>query len=385
MGKKKYIFPILIFIISFVVYYLTSSGKTPYDYFTRLAASFLKGKYFLTENPSWLNELIPAGQNKYYVVYPPMPAFLSLPFVYIWGILFQQQYLAHLLGAEIVLLTINLSLKIKKDIKLAIWSGILVGFGTIIWFLSTSGSSWYLGQISACFFLLAALNESNGKKRPFLVGLFLGAAYLSRLPTILSFPLFVYLIKGKKITKNIIKFGLGVLPFLALNFLYNYIRFGTIFDKGYLLIPEVLDEIWYEKGLFNLSYIPRHLKIIFASFPIFQNQFPFIIPSWAGLSIWITTPAFIYSFFSNIKERVVQISWLVIILISLVIFSHGTTGFAQFGYRFAVDFYPFLILLTIKGVSKGKLKTHHWILLIVSILVNLWGVIWINKYGWVSF
>ena len=143
-----------------------------------------------------------------------MPAFLSLPFVYIWGILFQQQYLAHLLGAGIVLLTINLSLKIKKDIKLAIWSGILVGFGTIIWFLSTSGSSWYLGQISACFFLLAALNESNGKKRPFLVGLFLGAAYLSRLPTILSFPLFVYLIKGKKITKNIIKFGLGVLPFL---------------------------------------------------------------------------------------------------------------------------------------------------------------------------
>jgi len=385
LGKKKYIFPILIFIISFVVYYLTSSGKTPYDYFTRLAASFLKGKYFLTENPSWLNELIPAGQNKYYVVYPPMPAFLSLPFVYIWGILFQQQYLAHLLGAGIVLLTINLSLKIKKNIKLAIWSGILVGFGTIIWFLSTSGSSWYLGQISACFFLLAALNESNGKKRPFLVGLFLGAAYLSRLPTILSFPLFVYLIKGKKITKNIIKFGLGILPFLALNFLYNYIRFGTIFDKGYLLIPEVLDEIWYEKGLFNLSYIPRHLKIIFASFPIFQNQFPFIIPSWAGLSIWITTPAFIYSFFSNIKERVVQISWLVIILISLVIFSHGTTGFAQFGYRFAVDFYPFLIFLTIKGVSKGKLKTHHWILLIVSILVNLWGVIWINKYGWVSF
>ncbi|MFH1971542.1 MAG: hypothetical protein ABIJ05_04130, partial [Patescibacteria group bacterium] len=218
LGKKKFIFPIFIFIISLVVYYLTSAGKTPYDYFTRLAASFLKGKYYLTENPTWLNELIPGGNNKYYVVYPPMPAILSLPFVFILKNFFQQQYLAHLLGAGIVILTIKLALKIKKDIKIAIWSGILVGFGTIIWFLSSSGSSWYLGQITSCFFLMAALNESFGNKRPFWVGLFLGASYLSRLPTILSFPLFLYLTKGKNTTKNIAKFGLGILPFLIINF-----------------------------------------------------------------------------------------------------------------------------------------------------------------------
>jgi len=385
LGKNKFIFPILIFIITFVVYYLTSAGKTPYDYFTRLAASFLKGKCYLTENPAWLNELIPAGQGKYFVVYPPMPAILSIPFVLLLKNIFQQQYLAHLLGAGIVFFTIQISLKIKNDMKLAIWSGLLVSFGTIIWHLSATGSSWYLGQVTSCFFLMAALNEGLGKKRPFLVGMFLGASYLSRLTTILSFPFFIYLIMSKTKIKNIIKFSLGILPFVVFNFSYNLIRFGTIFDKGYLLIPEVLKESWYEQGLFNLSYIPRHLKAIFASFPIIKRVFPFIIPSWAGLSIWITTPAFIYSFFSNIKERVVQISWLVITLISLVIFSHGTTGFAQFGYRFAVDFYPFLIFLTIKGVAKGKLQTHHWILLIISILVNFWGVIWINKFGWVSF
>ena len=386
LGKKKFIFPIFIFIITLVVYYLTSAGKTPYDYFTRLAASFLKGKYYLTENPAWLNELISAGNNKYYVVYPPMPAILSMPFVFILKDFFQQQYLAHLLGAGIVILTIKLSLKIKKDMKLAIWSGLLVGFGTIIWYLSITGSSWYLGHITSCFFLIAALNESLGKKRPSLVGVLLGASYLSRLTTILSFPIFIYLIKGKRKIKNIFKFALGILPFFMFNFFYNFIRFGTIFDKGYLLIPGVLNESWYQKGLFNLSYIPSHLKVIFASFPIIKKEFPFIIPSWAGLSIWITTPAFLYSLFSNIKERVVQISWIVITLISLVIFSHGTTGFAQFGYRFAVDFYPFLIFLTIKGVvSKKGPHWHHWLLLFVAILVNLWGVIWINKFGWASY
>jgi len=385
LGKKKFIFPILIFIITLVVYYLTSAGKTPYNYFTRLGASFLKGKYYLTQNPAWLNELIPAGHNKYYVVYPPMPAILSIPFVFILKDFFQQQYLAHLLGAGIVLLTINLSLKIKKDIKLAIWSGLLVGFGTIIWYLSSTGSSWLLGQVTSCFFLMLALNESFSKKRPFLVGIFLGASYLSRLTTILSLPLFIYLIKGRTKRKNIFKLVLGTLSFFIFNSFYNFIRFGTIFDKGYLLIPGVLNEIWYKKGLFHLSYIPRHLKIIFASFPIFQKEFPFILPSWAGLSIWITTPAFVYSLFSNIKEKVVKISWLVVILISLVIFSHGTTGFAQFGYRFAVDFYPFLIFLTIKAVSKDKLKWHHIVLLLISILINFWGVIFINKFSWVRF
>lgn len=314
-----------------------------------------------------------------------MSAILLTPLILIFKESFQQQYLAYLLGAAVVFLTYNLSLKIVKDKKIAVWSTILVNFGTIIWFLSSVGSSWYLAQVVSFFFLMAALNESLGKKRSLLVGIFLGASYLSRLTTILSFPFFLYLVKGKKIYKNFILFGLGILPFILFNFSYNFVRFGTIFDKGYILIPGVLEEIWYQKGLFNPTYIPRHLKVIFTSLPIFQKEFPYIIPSWMGLSIWITTPAFIYSLFSNIKERIIQISWLVIALISLVIFSHGTVGFTQFGYRFAVDFYPFLIFLTIKGVSKGKLKWHHYLLLAISILVNFWGVMFINKFSWVRY
>lgn len=314
-----------------------------------------------------------------------MPAILSLPFVFLFKDNFQQQYLSHILGAGIVIQTFFLSLKIKKEKRLALWSSFLAGFGTIIWFLSSSGSAWYLAHISSCFFLLCALNESLNKKRPFLVGIFLGASYLSRLPTILSFPLFLYLIKGKSLKNNLIKFAFGVFLFIAFNFTYNYLRFGVILDKGYLLIPKVLEETWYQKGIFNLSYISRHLKVIFTSFPIFQKEFPYIIPSWNGLSIWITTPAFIYSLFSNIKEKLAQLSWIVIILISLIIFSHGTTGFAQFGYRFAVDFYPFLIFLTINGISKGKLKWHQIVLLLIGVIVNLWGVILINKFGLVRF
>ena len=107
-----------------------------------------------------------------------MPAILSMPFRLIFKENFQQQYLAHLLGAGIVVLTMLTAWTIKHDKKLLIWTGILAAFGNIIWFLSSVGSSWYLGQASAAFFLSFALYESITKKRPFMVGFLLGAAFL---------------------------------------------------------------------------------------------------------------------------------------------------------------------------------------------------------------
>lgn len=370
----------------FLVYFLTSKGNTPFNYFTRLADAFLHGRYWLAENPPWLSELIPAGENKFYTVYPPMPAILSIPFVLLFGKDFPQQYLAHAIGAGLVILVIKLSLLIKKDKRLAIWSGTLIGFGSIIWFLSSSGSAWYLGQTTAAFFLTAALVESLNKKRPILVGAFLGAAYLSRLHTILSLPLFIYLLRKKiRKPKHILTLILPLSIFIGFDVTYNLVRYGVPWNSGYFLIPGTLSQPWFSEGIMHPSYIIEDLKIAFFAMPKFLKQPPFIQPSWAGMAIWLTTPAFIYALGASWKERVVKLSWLSILLIFLVVGAHGGTGFAQFGYRFAVDFYPFLMFLTIKGVARTGLKKVHWTLLLAGILVNLWGVLWINKFGWVDY
>jgi len=369
-----------------IIYWATSPGNTPYNYFVKLSEAFLKGQYWLTDNPPWLNELISGPNGKYFIPYPPMPAILALPFVFIFGGEFPQQILGHLLGVGIVLFTVKSALLVKKNYKIAVYIGLLTGLGTIVWYLASNGSVWYLGQISAAFFLTVAINETLDKKRPFVVGLLIGAAYLSRVNTFVCLPFFFFLmIKDKRFFKKSILLALGLLPFLGFNFLYNFLRFDVIWDKGYSLIPGVLSEPWYQKGLVSLSYIPRHLKILFLSLPKFINKFPFVYPSWGGLAIWITTPAFIYALWAPWKEKLTKLSWLAIALISIIIFSHGTTGFTQFGYRFAVDFYPFLLLLTIKGIAKTGLKWHHWVLLTLSILVNFWGVLFINKLGFVSF
>jgi hypothetical protein len=256
----------IFFILSLVIYFLTSAGKTPYDYFTRLGSAFLQGKYYLEENPPWLSELIPTEDKKYYVVYPPMPAILSIPLVAIYPN-FEQQHLAHILGAGIVALTILIAAKFNKDTKFLIFIGLLVSVGNIIWFLSSVGSSWYLGQISAAFFMTAAIYEALGKKRTYLTGIFLGAMFLSRIHTVLVFPLFLYLYFDKKEwLKNYVGLAVGGLPFLAFNFYYNFIRFGTIFDQAYFILPAVLNELdkpWFINGVANPVYIPDNIRLCF--------------------------------------------------------------------------------------------------------------------------
>lgn len=394
MHIKKYnsninLILILLFIPIIGIYHITSAGSTQFDYFTRLADSFLKGIYWLTEQPSWLTELIPVTQTKYYVVYPPMPAILSVIPRFFFGINFEQQYLAHLLGYGFSVVMALLAYKLTKSFKKSIWIGLLTSVGTIVWFLSSVGSSWYLGQISAVFFMSLAIYFGINSKNNFLVGLFIGAAFLSRIETILCSAFFLYLYwDNKKWFINYFKFGIGVIPFLLFNFIYNYLRFGTIFDQAYFLLPAILNETnmpWFIHGVASPIYILDNIKVMFWSFPKTIKEFPYIIPSWAGLSIWITTPAFIYSLFADMKDKSVRYSWISILLIMLLVFTHGGTGWAQFGYRFAVDFYPFLIFIIIKTLEKSNLKWHHWLLLFISIFVNLWGVLWINKFGWVTF
>lgn len=339
------------------------------------------------------------GDGKFYTVYPPMPAILSIPFVILFGETFPQQYIAHLVGAAVVTIMARVALHVSRDTKIAIWTALLTGGGTILWFLSSVGSVWYMGQVVATFFMSLALLEALTKRRPWLAGILVGAAYLSRLPTVLAAPFIFYLLLSintfslkdvfsKSTIQKGLLFTLGVAPFFIFNALYNLARFGVPWDQGYFLLPAALNETnapWFKHGVMNVLYISENVRAAFWSFPKILNKPPYIQPSWAALSIWITTPAFIFSVRARLSEWSTRFGWLTVLAIFFFDSMHGGTGWAQFGYRFAVDFYPVILYLTIKGVSRDKLRWYHWALLLVCIIVNLWGVLWINKFNWVSF
>jgi hypothetical protein len=383
-------------VVSFVIYFFTTNGQpTQFNNFVLLADAILNGRLHLYENLTWIE--LAHYNGRYFIVPPPVPAILILPVVAITGLDTNQTLLSYLFGSINVSLAFLAARCITRSIKVQIWTAVMFGFGTIHWWVAANGGVWMFSHVISVTFLFIAIILSFKKAHPLLPGLSLGAAYWTRLPTILGFPFFMamYLDEWYKrgSTKSIIRkinlkplvymgFGAGI--FVVFNAIYNYARFDTPFDVSYYLIPGILEEYWYAEGIFDLSYIPRHLKIIFGRLPNFSNEFPYITPSWNGLAIWITTPAFIYAFFAGIRNRIAIGCWLSIVLIALVDFCHGTWGFTQFGYRFALDFYPFLFLLTVKGIG-DKIRWYHITLIVIGIIVNLWGVLWTYKFGWVGF
>lgn len=386
----------LIFLFTFVLYFLTQpSMPDPFNYFIYLADALLDGRLDLQDTPFYFEELI-TKDGLSYAIYPPMPALLLVPFVAVWGLSFSQVFASILLGSVNVALVFLLMRRLTVSFEKQVWMTLLFAFGTIYWYTSTIGSVWYFAHIVSLFFLFLAIYETFGKRRVLLIGLLLGASYWSRIPTILTLPFFIVMLSdlwlpsspGSSFIKRVklrplLLLALGVGVFICLNFLYNYLRFGSPFDVAYSMhtISEAKAKVspWFDQGLFSLSYAPHHLYTFLLHPPAFIESWPYIVPSKVGLSVLITTPAFVFAFAAGIRNRLALACWLAVIPTALLIFTKSGTGWTQFGYRYALDFYPFLLLLTFKGIP-DKLKWYHKLLIILSILVNLWGVLFINKF-----
>lgn len=377
----------LLFAITFIIYLFSNNGhNTPYNYFVLLADAFAHGKIYLSDNPPWLNELI-NWQGKYYVVYPPMPAILLMPFVALFGKGFSQSLFSIFLGSINVALAYFVFAKLFKT-KIAVWMSALFAFGTMHWFHAEVGSAWYLAHIVAIFFLWLALLEAISKKRFFLIGLLVGFAYLARLPALLAVVFFLFFLKeefayykNSKLTikiKPLALLFLGILPAFVFNAFYNYVRYGVFYDIGYSLLP-IYHEPWYRYGLINLKYILIHLKEICTALPIIKSTPPYIIPSLNVMALWIVTPALLLIVFANFRSKLVFSSLIAVIFMSIPGLVHGQNGFTQFGFRFALDYFPFLLLLIASGL-RNQVRWWSGLLIILSIVINLWGIVMISFF-----
>jgi hypothetical protein len=431
ISKKTLLICVVLFIAAFAVYSVTGEGHaTFYNYYVRLSDAFLHGRLYLLENPSWLNELVPNPSGPgYYVVYPPLPAFLMTPFVALVGWEnFSQTMFSVFFGALTVVVAylVTRDLLKKPDgtpskyLSTPIWGAILFGFSTLFWWLASNGSVWLIAQAMSAFFLLLGIHEAFGKARPLLMGLLVGASFWCRLPTILGIFFFAGLIisrqqlpddfrprglswlstslnelslpmriarlifnsvqklaaKTRLAIKPLFLLAVGVGVFVAFDMAYNYARFGAFFDVAYWMIPGILNEPWFSKGLFSLEYIIDNLRPFLTGLPTLNSTFPYLHPSIVGLAIWFTTPAFIFALRSKIKDAVTWSAWIAILGIAFVIFTKGLSGWG-FGYRYAMDFYPFLFILTIRGMGE-KLRWYHILLIVLGVAVNLWGTLGAN-------
>jgi hypothetical protein len=395
LGRSDIVTGIAVAMVATAVYLYTSSRDPQnLDYFVRLADAFLHGRIYLTEAPSWLNELIPLG-GVWYVPYPPMPAVLLVPFVAIWGPTFPQQVASCLFGGISVGLAYLVLGEFALRMRARLFLTVVFGFGTVLWFVSEVGSVWYISHSAAVMFALAALLLALRRRLPFAVGLFLGMATLSRLPVGLTAPFYLATlldlgwpprIPVDRIlaVRRFVLFGVGMAIPVGLYLLYNVARWGTIVDESYVLIPGVLqDPIYAKHGILSIFYIPRHIYAIFLRSWNFVDDPPFFQPSWWGLSIFLTTPLF--AWLGKARLRDPRVVWAAIsIALGLVpIVTHGNVGISQFGYRFSLDVQPmmFVILATVfeRGMSRLAMAVA-----VVSIAICAYAI-WAISIGFVAY
>ena len=160
-----------------------------------------------------------------------------------------------------------------------------------------------------------------------------------------------------------------IFPFIlgVLTAIYNSARFGSPFDFGYARIPLLLQEPWYQHGLFSLHAIPWNAyKMLCEGFGDLPD-FPFIHPYAFGCSIFLASPFLFLLFREGGPHKIV--AWIAIGLLTVILWMHGNPGGWQFSYRYAMVMLPWMFLLLL-GNGPAKLSVIEVSLFVVSVAIN---------------
>jgi len=380
-------------LLALIVYWITGPAAGG-DMWPPLSEAFLSGQLHLAEDRPWL-ELVPRAAGGQYVPLPPVPALTLLPVALFtgpgtpWGEVAGNVY-ASVVGAVNVGLAYWLLLGWGVAPSPRRWLTLGFAFTTHWWVAGMAGPHHY-AEICAVMFGLAALNLAVRGRAPLAAGLLLGLAAGSRLPAGLALPAVgvIYARRpegGWRVGRDQLLLLAGVaVPALALA-AYNVARFGSPIDFGYAHIPSgesglITDEPWFREGLMSISYIPRHLKVIFLDGMAVVPEAPFFKPSLSGASLVLTAPFLFLAVLA--RGRIVPWLWAGVLLVMLPDLLWGSWGFAQFGYRRILDAVPLLLLLL--GVAfRERVDWALKVTVAVGIAVHAYGIWVINVLGFVG-
>ncbi|HEV3098463.1 MAG TPA: hypothetical protein VGY75_01975 [Candidatus Udaeobacter sp.] len=388
-------------------YFLTKATLHDLDYTSQIASALLHGQLGLHQTPpDWLNEMIP-WQGRYYSAFPLGAVISMLPVALLRNTGLIQNFPAHLLAALIAGLCVYFffglakafgtdysSLK-SKALARRIMLALFPIFGTWTWCNLGFGGAWQIALGLALLGQAAALYFTLVRPSPFVAGAFFGLAFGNRTELLITLPLYFYLLwrspSEKLITWKNLKRGFRENSRMLSRFLslpvtlalltaaYNFARFHSIFDFGYIHIPEVAQEPWYQHGLFSIHAIPWNIYTM-----LFQGYeslayFPYIRPNGFGCSIFLACPFLCLLFRQGGRYKVV--AWVAISVLTIVLWLHGNPGSWQFSYRYAMILLPWMFLL-LTGNGPAKITLPETALFAVSVVINAiatWQFLWTDQ------
>ncbi len=404
----------------------TTSRDCWYKHYVYQAQAMLHGTLDLKEAgvPDYYQDLVRTPEGEAFLPYQPAPAIIMLPFVAIWGTDFSELYFSMIIGAINVALFwyVLRLLGVSRLTKLLLLP--FFAFGTVNFYSASTGTLWFYNHVVAVMFLLLAIIFLLRRANPLLPAFFLGAAFMSRQPMILALPFFLYwmvrqtyprvftletLRQVMRDREMLVKAGMfcaALVPFVGLSLWYNAARFGGVFDTGLSQLYDTYGGVPYSFYLnknfcllrdcaslpsptrfdtFDLRNIPLHLYTIFLLPPQFVGGRDVFQPSWFGMSVLLTSPAFIFAALVKRDNPLKVACWLAIPLVAIPTLLYYSQGWVQFGYRYLMDYIPFLLMLTALGFEDHQSPTAtKWkvALVAVSVIAGFWGRYWGTQLGW---
>lgn len=344
-----------------------------------------------------------------YVSFPPTPALLMLPSTVIHGRRANDVVPTLLIAALILPLCFgtlrrlaSAGLSTRSDSE-NLWLAVQLSFGTVLFFVSVSGKVWFTAHVCGVALALAYANFSIEARRPLLAGLMLGFATLTRTPMAFMFPFFALeairsecgndwfaLLRtdftgqwnehGKAILKKWAWFAAPVVAIAIVAAVNNYLRFDSATEFGHSYLAVRQQGMIETYGLFDYEYLRRNLSVAFAMLPGFTGEAPYVHISPHGMALWFTTPLFISLLWPKLdtNRSAHRALWITVACIAVPILFYQNSGWAQFGYRFSLDYTAFLILLL--AISRRKLGRFMKLLIIISVLINLFGAVTFGRH-----
>lgn len=417
--RRRLVLGVLLYAICTVVFFSTAARDrilqhTPYNHYALLADSWLHGRLDLRGPPPPY-----AGGNdfarkddKWFVSFPPFPAVWLLPWVKLGGTVENVRdgqaffWLAGVGPAGLWLVLEKLRRRKHSERKelTNFVLALLFAFGTVYWFTSVQGTVWFAAHVVAvalaAFFLLSAIDA----ERPWLAGLLLGCAFLTR-PSMLMMGIFfaaeafrmsvrggfpqvrggklslIYetlrAVDGKALTRRLVMFAIPLTALLCLALWHNNARFGDPFQFGH----EYLTVAWRARiekwGLFSYHYLGRNLSVVLASIPYLTKVPAGLQVNAHGLALWVTSPIFLWALWPKKNGWLYGALALTIFAVALPGLLYQNTGWMQFGYRFSNDFAMMIfLLLAIGGRRFGVL---FYAAAVFAIVVNGFGAITFDR------
>ena len=369
----------IIFGVAFVVYGVCSGFAHPtvYNNYVLLANAWVDGHMWIDQPSPAIDALLYNGH--YYIIEAPMPAVLLLPIVAVMRSDANQTFAAVVCAAvlvaafDVVLSRLGVE-GVQRYMLLAFGA-----LGTVLWWCASFPAVWMYAHICGAMFLMLFLAEWFGQRRPWLLGVLLACAALSRFPIVLAALPFAWWLWTDTASERRLRVLLEAIaaaaPFFILYALYNEARWQTPGDIGYT--------VWYHQDQvgqptgspFRLQYLPFNLYSFFLLAPQFDTAFPWIHPTGLGVSLTLTSPAFALAFGARASRETLLLG-AAALLVALPSLLYYVNGFEQFGMRHAMDVLPLLLVLSARGIARTPAG--------ISIALVAWSVL-ANAYGeWYS-